>query len=133
MFPEDTYAVEGSEVKFAVRVRGLPQPTVTWYHNHTEIVSDDYRIIKDDGTLFIPCVERVHGGVYQLVVTNTVGRVEREVNLSLRKEGVYQQLGHQFSFIPVVDFGEYVTKCHASNNSDFRDQFTVSVHFYKRL
>ena len=129
-FPEDKHALEGEKIVFKVRVTGSPQPKLTWYHDGEEVVADYSKELGDDGSLTMPSAETKHSGVYQLVASNPAGRAEREVRLSVRGEGdpspylSYKNI--TFSPIPVMGFGEYVARGHASDNMDFKEQYTVS-------
>ena len=129
-FPEDKHVLEGEKVVFKVRVTGSPQPKLTWYHDGQEVKSDYSMELGDDGSLTMPSTETKHSGVYQLVTRNKVGSVEREVKLFVKKEGApspYVARKHiTFSPIPLDQFGEYVAQCHANDNREFRDHYTVS-------
>ena len=39
-FPSDTTVTEGEGVYFRIKVSGVPQPTVTWYHDGEPIRAD---------------------------------------------------------------------------------------------
>ena len=134
-FPEDKHAVEGQTVLLTVEVTGSPQPKLTWYHNGEEVVADYSRELAEDGSLTMPSAEAKHSGVYQLVAQNPAGRKEREVKLSVEGGGqpspnVAKNQQIQLSAIAIDDFGDFVAQSHASNNSDFRDQYTVSSHYH---
>ena len=129
MFPEDKHVLEGEEVVFRVKVTGVPQPKVTWYHNGEEVMVDYSKELAPDGSLTIPSAELKHNGIYQLVAKNKAGSMEKSVSLFVQPEG--QQSAHvdkkqiTFSPIPVGEFDDYVCKCHANNNKDFRNQYIV--------
>ena len=129
-FPEDKHAVEGEKVVLRVKVTGSPQPKLTWYHNGEEVVADYSRELTEDGSLTLPSAEAKHSGVYQLVAQNPAGSMEREMKLFVKQEG--QPTPHvakrkiQLSAISIENFGDFVAQSHASNNRDFRDQYTVS-------
>ena len=130
MFPGEKQVLQGEEVVFRVKVTGIPQPKMTWYHNGEEVVADYSQDMAEDGSLIMPSAELKHSGVYQLVVINEAGTVERKVNLFVKQEG--QKCGNiakkqTFSPIPVEEFGDYVCKCHANDNEFFRDQYTVRL------
>ena len=133
-FPEDMYVVEGQEVLFKVKVAGDPQPKLKWFHDGEEVVEGYSTELADDGSLIIPCAETKHSGAYQLVAVSWAGRCEREVKLSVRKEGEPCPLAARrkitFSPIPVEQFGEYVADGHANGNSNFKEQYIVSVLTY---
>ena len=130
-FPEDKHAVEGQTVLLTVEVTGSPQPKLTWYHNGEEVVADYSRELAEDGSLTLPSAEAKHSGVYQLVAQNPAGKKEREVKLSVEGQAspnVAKNQQIELSAIAIDDFGDFVAQSHASNNSDFRDQYTVSSH-----
>ena len=133
-FPEDKHVLEGEKVVFKVRVTGSPQPKMTWYHDGQEVKSDYSMELGDDGSLTMPSTETKHSGVYQLVARNKVGTVEKKVTLTVLREG--EQAPHlnnrhiTFSPIPMNEFGEYVAGGHANDNTDFKDQYTVSYTIY---
>ena len=132
VFPDDKQVLEGEEVVFRVKVTGVPVPECTWYHNGEEMVADYSKDLADDGSLTMPSAENKHSGVYQLVAVNRAGRVEKEVRLCVNQEGrpclreSYEQI--DFAPIPIEEYGSYVVKCHANDNKDFVDQFTVSYY-----
>ena len=135
MFPADKQVFEGEEVVFRVKVTGFPQPRMTWYHNGEEVVADYSQKLAVDGSLIMPSTDLKHSGVYQLVVINEAGTVERKVNLFVKREG--QKCSNMakkqtFSPIPVEEFGDYVCKCHANNNEDFRDQYSVRLFYTEK-
>ena len=131
MFPDDTQVIEGEEVVFRVKVTGDPQPKVTWYHNGEEVTADYSKDLAADGSITFPSAELKHSGVYQLVAKNNAGSVEKRVSLFVQQES--QQSVHvdnkqiSFSPIPVGEFGDYVCKCHANDNEDFRIQYSVRL------
>ena len=137
-FPDDKHMLEGERVVFRVKVTGVPQPKLRWYHDGEEVVADYSKELSEDGSLTMPSAETQHSGVYQLVAVNKAGSMEREVKLFVKKEGepspymARKQIS--FSPIPVDQLGDSVAKSHASDNRDFRDQYTVSiltkVHIY---
>ena len=130
-FPEDTNALEGEGVVFKVVVSGKPVPTITWYHDNTEISNDYSQEILDDGSLNLPSVELKQAGVYRMVAVNKSGSVEQQVKLSVQMEGEktpdVERKIMTFEPIPVAEFGEYVAQNHGNNNQGFRDQFSVSL------
>ena len=91
------------------------------------MVADYSREVAEDGSLTLPSAETKHSGVYQLVAQNPAGRKEREEEgQPSPKLAKSQQI--QLSAIAIDNFGDFVAQNHASNNSDFRDQYTVSSH-----
>ena len=130
MFPKDKQVLEGEKVTFNVKVTGVPQPTIKWYHNGEEVVVDNSKELAADGSLLFPSAELKNSGVYQLVATNAAGSVEKTVILHVQQEGCnaaacVSKKQTSFPPIPVEDFGDYVCQCHAGDNEDFRKQFTV--------
>ena len=129
-FPEDTTAVEGEGVVFKVVVSGKPVPTITWFHDDTEISNNYSQEILDDGSLNLPSAEVKQTGVYRMVARNSVGSVEQQVKLTIQVDGEKtpdtDRRVMTFAPIPVAEFGEYVAQNHGNNNQGFRDQFNVS-------
>ena len=123
--------MEGEAVLFAVKVTGLPQPKLTWYHNGEIVVSDYSTELAESGNLTIFSAEMKHTGIYQLVAQNVAGSMEREVKLFVKKEGqpspYVSRKQINLSAIPTKDFGEFVARSHANNSRDFRDQYTVRL------
>ena len=134
MFPEDIRVFEGEEVVFRVKVTGFPQPKMTWYHNGEEVVADYSQKLAVDGSLIMPSADPKHSGVYQLVVINEAGSEERRVKIFVKREGEkYSNTAKKqtsFSLIPVEEFGDYVCKCHANDNKEFKDQYAVRTVMY---
>ena len=137
VFPEDMEVFEGEEVVFRVKVTGFPQPKMTWYHNGEEVVADYSQKLTEDGSLIMPSTKPKHSGVYQLVVINEAGSEEKSVGLLVKNEGQkYSNMAKKqtsFSPIPVEEFGDYVYKCHANDNKEFKDQYavrTVMLYMY---
>ncbi len=129
-FPRDAHVMEGESVYYTVKVSGVPPPTITWYHEGKEVVSDYSTELKPDGTLHILSAESRHTGVYQMVAQNSAGSAEREVNVFVRVEGeatpALQKRAMEMKPVPVADFGQYVDENHSNNNRGFRDQYLVS-------
>ena len=132
-FPSDTAITEGEGVYFKVKVSGVPQPTVTWYHNGEPVKADYAREIESDGSLAIPSTELKHSGVYKAVVANQHGSEEREVKLTVNEEGgaitsplASSSDGKVFSKpVPISEFGRYVSDLHANSNQPFKDLYQV--------
>ena len=81
--------MEGSPVKFTIRVTGHPPPTVTWYRDGTEIVSSrDFEIIQegDIHTLHIPEVFQEDGGRFTVKAENPAGQSQCTANLRINGE-----------------------------------------------
>ena len=130
-FPDDSNVIEGQRVCFRVKVRGVPDPSLTWYHNGHEVEADYAIELGKDGSLTIASSELKHTGSYQLVVVNDAGSVKREVKLCVHQEGeeISSTEGRRVEFSPILvqDFGRHVADSHAMNNSGFREQYAVSV------
>ena len=137
-FPSDTTITEGEGVYFKVKVSGVPQPTVTWYHNGEPVKADYAREIESDGSLAIPSTELKHSGVYKAVVANQHGSEEREVKLTVKEEGgssiavAFEEMVSTRP-IPIPEFGNYVAQLHTNSNQPFKDLYqvctlSVSVH-----
>ena len=128
-FPEDKHVLEGEKVAFKVKVSGVPQPKLTWYHDGVEVVADYSTELSEDGSLTIPSAETKHSGIYQLVAVNMAGSMEKVVKLFVKKEGEPSPFVARkqitFSPVPVPQFGDYVARSHANDNRDFRDHYTV--------
>ena len=115
---------------FKIKVSGVPQPTVTWYHNGEPVEADYAREIEADGSLAIPSTELKHSGVYKVIVANCQGIEERELTLTVNQEGDDQTAmsdGEVVSTwpIPINEFGKYVSEFHANTNQPFKDLYKV--------
>ena len=114
---------------FKIKVSGVPQPTVTWYHDGEPVKGDYAREIEEDGSLAIPSTELKHSGVYKAVVANQHGSEEREVKLTVTEEGgaATTIFGEIVSSRPVriPEFGKYVSELHANSNQRFKDLYMV--------
>ena len=80
--------------------------------------------------LCIPSTEQKHSGEYKAVVTNQHGSEEREVKLTVDKEGESSECAAIDEIvstrpIPIPEFGEYVSKLHANSNQPFKDLYQV--------
>ena len=73
--------LEGEGLSFAVQVAGVPTPSIVWYQDGKELVSDYSLEIAGDGSLTIHSVEPRHGGTYKLVVTNQAGSMDKTVKV----------------------------------------------------
>ncbi|CAC5377034.1 TTN [Mytilus coruscus] len=71
---------EGDEVKFVTKVKGKPEPTVTWFHDNQTIVSDDiYKVIpgeEGESTLLLPEAFPEDSGKYSVQAENEAGKAE---------------------------------------------------------
>ena len=136
IFPPDMSVTEGEGVYFKIKVSGVPQPTVTWYHDGEPVRADYAREIEADGSLAIPSTELNHSGVYKAVVANQHGSEEREVKLMVGEDG---GISKAIAFsemvstrpIPIPEFGKYVAELYANCNKPFKDLYQVSL--FKRL
>ena len=129
-FPTDTTAIEGEGVFFKVVVRGYPQPSLTWYHEDTQLTSDYSLELTQDGSLSITSTEHKHSGVYKLLAKNSSGSVEREVRLTVRQEeeeaAPVARERVDVQPVSVAEFGDYVTHCHSNSDEIFKFQYMVS-------
>ena len=116
---------------FKIKVSGVPQPTVTWYHDGDAVKGDYAREIEEDGSLIIPSTELKHSGVYKAVVANQHGSEEKEVRLTVTEEGgattdtTTSNGMISTKPIPIPDFGKYVAELHANSNQHFKDVYQV--------
>ena len=131
-FPSDTDAIEGEGVIFKMMVRGNQQPTLTWYHQGTQLTSDHSLEMQQDGGLFIASSELRHNGVYKLLAKNSRGSVEREVTLTVRQEeeevANVDREGVEVRPVPVAEFGDYVADSHSNSNEIFKLQYVCSKY-----
>ena len=129
-FPADTTAIEGEGVFFKVVVRGYPQPSLTWYHEDTQLTSDYSLELTQDGSLSIISTEIKHNGVYKLLAKNSSGRVEREVRLTVRQEeeeaAPVTRERVDVQPVSVAEFGDYVAYCHSNSDEMFKYQYMVT-------
>ena len=114
---------------FRVVVRGHPQPSLTWYHDSTQLTADYSMEIQQDGSLSISSSELRHSGVYRLLARNSRGSAEREVRLTVTGEedepAATAQERVDTQPVPVTGFGEYVARNHAHSDEMFIRQFDV--------
>ena len=126
----DTTAIEGEGVYFKVVVRGYPQPSLTWYHEDTQVTPDYSMELTQDGSLSITSTEHKHSGVYKLLAKNSSGSAEREVRLTVRQEeeeaAPVDRERVEIQPVPVTEFGEYVAYCHSDANKVFKLQYNVT-------
>ena len=116
---------------FKVVVRGYPQPSLTWYHEDTQLTSDYSLELTQDGSLSIVSTELKHSGVYKLLAKNSSGSVEREVRLTVRQEEeeatpvARERVDVQP--VSVAEFGDYVAYCHSNSDEIFKYQYVVRI------
>ena len=117
---------------FKIKVSGVPQPTVTWYHDGEPVKADYAREVEEDGSLVIPSTELKHSGVYKAVVANQHGSEEREVKLTVSEEGGATTLSATANGmvssrpVPIPEFGKYVSELHSNANQPFKDLYQVN-------
>ena len=128
LFPSDTSITEGEGVYFKVKVSGVPQPTVTWYHNGEPVKADYAREIESDGSLAIPSTELKHSGVYKAVVANQHGSEEREVKLTVITAPAPNNASERVTSkpVPIAELGKYVAELHSNSNQPFMDLYKVT-------
>ena len=76
----------GESVTFTCVVSGIPTPTVTWYHNGTQLSAGGVISISDN-TLNISSLTVGHTGMYQCFANNVVGSTQRSWALQVRERG----------------------------------------------
>lgn len=139
-------AVEGEMVVFSVQVSGSPSPSISWYHDNTQVESDYAHDIADNGSLTIYTTEMKHAGIYRMVATNSAGTVDQQLKFTVLREAV-QAAAVDLSPAPPVrppknaappslppkptslrvdQFGAFVAKNHADTNKGFRSLYQVS-------
>ena len=127
----DTTAIEGEAVFYKVVVRGYPQPSLTWYHEDTQVTPDYSLELTQDGSLSITSTELKHSGVYKLLAKNSSGSAEREVRLIVREEkeeaAPVDRERVEIQPVPVAEYGEYVAHCHSDTNKVFKLQYNVTL------
>ena len=101
--PHDVSVTEGEGVYFKVKVSGVPQPTVTWYHDGETVEADYAHEIEEDGSLAIPSTELKHSGVYKAVVSNQHGSEEKEVKLTVDKNRKADTTDHTYDTADCVN------------------------------
>lgn len=87
--PVSTFAYEGQSAKFTCRVIALATPTLTWYHNNSEMkqsVKYMKRYIGDDYTFIINRVKLDDRGEYIIKAENHYGFREEIVFLNVQRE-----------------------------------------------
>ena len=121
--------MEGEEVRLEAKAEGHPTPALTWYHDGVVVTPDYSMEISEDGSLFIPSVKDRHSGEYKLVATNSSGKAEREVTLTVLSESCNGEendvSGETNSPVPVDEFGRFVADKHANGNKKFTASYEV--------
>ena len=134
-FPEDIVATIGEYVIIYAHVVGFPHPTLNWYHNDENVITDHSIELSDNGTLSIPSMEPRHIGTYRLEASNSHCRCYRELNLTMEEEeksnleksvSLSLSLMNDNAPVPVASFEQYVESHHLSTNNAFQFQFMVS-------
>ncbi|XP_007439663.1 immunoglobulin superfamily DCC subclass member 3-like [Python bivittatus] len=90
MHPESMSVEEGGVARFQCFVQGVPEATITWEHNQTALMTDDYRFtLLPTGILQITGVRRSDVGTYRCVARNIANtRYSQEATLSISGEQV---------------------------------------------
>ena len=72
-------------------MKGGPLPTISWFHNETELTGDKLKgfEVMGDGTLNIKLVTNQHAGKYKCVATNSQGTAESEGFVDLVGEYIF--------------------------------------------
>ena len=130
LFPNNMTVTEGNRVEFRVKVSGTPDPQLTWYHESTHLNNDYAHEISTDGTLIIATTEMEHSGTYQLVASNSAGKIEKKSTLKLVSESPEEQtmtiptaVSH---LVYATELGQYVAGNHADTNKGFTTLYRVS-------
>ena len=71
--------------------------------------------------------------MYKVIATNTSGKVEKEVTMSVMSEGCDGGegggSGETSRPVPVSEFGTFVFEHHAHGNKKFRESYEVTTWF----
>ena len=124
---------EGEEVNLRVSFTGIPHPTVTWFFNgkRMEVDSKDGAEHRNNGSIFIASAEEKHAGIYDFIVSNSVGSVEGCTNLVVvakeKRQTDYRKSQSivDSNTIKKKKFGEHISAFHALNNSGFIEEYQV--------
>ncbi|XP_063173260.1 immunoglobulin superfamily DCC subclass member 3-like [Candoia aspera] len=83
--PESMSVEEGGVARFQCLILGVPEATITWEHNRTALLTDDYRFtLLPTGILQITGVSRSDVGTYCCVARNIANtRHSQEATLSI--------------------------------------------------
>ena len=129
---------EGEEVNLRISFTGIPHPTVTWFFNgnRMQMESQDGREHCNNGCIFIASAQGKHAGIYDFIVSNSVGSVEGCTNLVVsvkEKQPVEEKKSRSVvnsNPIKKGKFGEHVSAYHALNNSGFFEEYQVRYYGY---
>lgn len=134
-FPDEMVATVGEYVIIYAHVSGFPQPTLNWFHNDMNVITDHTIEVSEDGTLSIPSMEPRHTGIYRLEATNGHCRRYKELSLTIEEEeqsnleksvSLSKSLMNDNEPVPQASFEQYVESHHSSTNNAFQFQFMVS-------
>jgi len=87
--PQSAFAYEGQSAKFSCRVIAIATPTLTWYHNNSELkqsVKFMKRYAGDDFTFIINRVKLEDRGEYIIRAENHYGYREEVVFLNVQRK-----------------------------------------------
>lgn len=129
---------EGQEVNLRISFTGIPRPTVTWFFDgkRMQVESQDGREHCNNGSIFIASAEGKHAGIYDFIVSNSVGSVEGCTNLVVfmkEKQPVEEKKRRSAvtsSPTKKGKFGEHVSAYHALNNAGFIEEYQVTYSGY---
>ena len=124
---------EGQEVNLRISFTGIPRPTVTWFFDgkRMQVESQDGREHCNNGSIFIASAEGKHAGIYDFIVSNSVGSVEGCTNLKVfvkEKQPVEERKSRSVvtsNPIKKDKFGEHVSAYHALGNTGFIEEYQV--------
>ena len=68
---------------------GVPEPTITFYHNGIPLVGDDVVVIIEGGSLSITSTTVDHSGMYQCLAENESGSKVATWFLIFREASMY--------------------------------------------
>lgn len=85
---EDVEVIDGQEVMLFCVVKGVPMPTLTWYHNNKNIVENEEYVFTYDrqrGHIYLVILDCLADdeGEFRCVATNTAGQTETRCNLRI--------------------------------------------------
>ncbi|XP_026575989.1 immunoglobulin superfamily DCC subclass member 3-like [Pseudonaja textilis] len=88
MHPESMSVEEGGVARFQCLIQGVPEATITWEHNRTAPLTEDYRFtLLPAGVLQITGVRQSDVGTYRCVARNIANtRYSQEAALSISSE-----------------------------------------------